>query len=93
MLLRNLQTHTSEPVALHRGTLRWILGGATLDLLGNLSFMRATQMGRLDVAAVLASIYPAGTILLAAAVLHERTSPRQRWGMAVALVAVVLITL
>lgn len=80
-------------VHLDSTTLLWILGGATLDLLGNLCFMQATRMGRLDVAAVLASIYPAGTILLAAAVLKERTTSRQRWGMVLALPAVVLITL
>jgi drug/metabolite transporter (DMT)-like permease len=74
-------------------TLAWILGGATLDTCGNLSFLAATRLGRLDVAAVLASIYPASTILLAAALLKERTSSRQRWGMLLALPAVVLITL
>ncbi|MGI4980766.1 MAG: EamA family transporter [Janthinobacterium lividum] len=73
--------------------LLWIIGGATLDLVGNMSFVQATRLGRLDVAAVLASIYPAGTILLAALVLHEKTTARQRWGMALALPAVVLITL
>ena len=74
-------------------TLTWILGGAALDTCGNLSFLAATRAGRLDVAAVLASIYPASTILLAAALLKERTSARQRWGMLLALPAVVLITL
>lgn len=93
--LRNRRSRP-ERTQLHRPTpttLLWILSGAMLDLCGNLSFMQATRMGRLDVAAVLASIYPAGTILLAAALLHERTSVRQRWGMALALPAVVLITL
>ncbi len=74
-------------------TLAWIVGGAALDTCGNLSFIAATRAGRLDIAAVLASIYPASTILLAAAVLKERTTPRQRWGMLMALPAVVLITL
>lgn len=71
----------------------WILGGALLDLGGNLSFVTATRMGRLDVAAVLASLYPAGTILLAAGLLHEKTNARQRFGMVMALPAVVLVTL
>lgn len=90
---QSLQIPKRAPRQVTPVALTWILGGATLDLCGNLCFMQATRMGRLDVAAVLASIYPAGTILLAAALLHERTTARQRWGMALALVAVVLITL
>lgn len=74
-------------------TLAWICGGAALDTGGNLSFLAATRAGRLDVAAVLASIYPAGTILLAAWLLHEKTSRQQKLGMLLALPAVVLITL
>ena len=74
-------------------TLSWIVAGAALDTGGNMSFLAATRAGRLDVAAVLSSIYPASTILLAAWLLKERTTARQRWGMALALVAVVFVTL
>ena len=81
-----------EPVRRGR-TLALIVAGAAMDTGGNLSFLAATRAGRLDVAAVLASIYPASTILLAAWLLKERTSVRQRWGMALALVAVVFVTL
>jgi drug/metabolite transporter (DMT)-like permease len=56
-------------------------------------FLAATRLGRLDVAAVLSSLYPAGTILLAAWLLHERPTRRQLTGMAAALAAVVMITL
>jgi len=73
--------------------LSWALGVALLDTGGNLLFVAATLRGRLDVAAVLASLYPAGTILLAAWRLHERPTRRQFAGMAVALAAVLMITL
>ncbi len=71
----------------------WALGVAVLDTGGNLLYIAATRAGRLDVAAVLASLYPASTILLAAAVLHERPGRRQLLGMGLAGVAVVLVTL
>ena len=71
----------------------WALGVALLDTGGNLLFIAATRTGRLDIAAVLASLYPAGTILLAAWHLHERPTRRQLTGMAIAAAAVVMITI
>jgi drug/metabolite transporter (DMT)-like permease len=71
----------------------WALLTAVGDTTGNLLFMASTQAGRLDVAAVLASLYPASTILLAAWTLHERPTRRQGFGMLVAAAAVAMITL
>lgn len=71
----------------------WALAVALLDTGGNLLFIAATRVGRLDVTSVLTSLYPAGTILLAAWQLHERPTRRQVVGMATALVAVVMVTL
>ncbi|MGA8939744.1 MAG: EamA family transporter [Acidobacteriaceae bacterium] len=73
--------------------LGWACAVALLDTSGNVLFMAATRLGRLDVASVLASLYPAGTILLAAWALHERPTRRQGLGMVAALAAVVMITL
>jgi drug/metabolite transporter (DMT)-like permease len=73
--------------------MRWAMWIALLDTGGNGLFLAATRMGRLDVASVLASLYPAGTILLAAWMLRERPTKRQLVGMVLALVAVVMITL
>jgi len=78
---------------LTRAAVGWALGVALLDTGGNLLLIAATRTGRLDVAAVLASLYTAGTILLAAWRLHERPTKRQMAGMVAALVAVVMITL
>lgn len=82
-----------EHVTMPRRSVLWALGPAVLDTSGNLLFMAATRAGRLDVAAVLAALYPASTILLAAWMLKERPTRQQMWGMAMALAAVVMITL
>jgi len=81
------------PVRFGRRAAGWALGTAVLDTSGNMLFLAATRAGRLDVAAVLASLYPASTILLAAAVLGQRPTRRQAVGMGVAVVAVVLIAM
>ena len=78
---------------LTRPVVAWAMGAVLLDTSGNLLFVAATRAGRLDVAAVLASLYPASTILLAAWMLRERPTRRQGLGMAVAVAAVVMITL
>jgi drug/metabolite transporter (DMT)-like permease len=78
---------------LTRRAMVWVVATALLDTSGNLLFIAATRAGRLDVAAVLASLYPASTILMAAWMLRERPTRRQGLGMAAAAVAVVMITL
>jgi len=83
----------AEKIRLTWAVVAWALGGVLMDTSGNLLFIAATRAGRLDVAAVLASLYPASTILLAAWTLHERPTRRQGWGMAVAVAAVVMITI
>jgi drug/metabolite transporter (DMT)-like permease len=62
------------------------------DASGNTFYTMATRLGRLDIAAVLSSLYPASTILLAAMLLKERTTRTQAAGMGLALAAVVLIS-
>ncbi len=71
----------------------WLYGilAGSLDTIGNLFYIQTTRLGRLDAAAVVCSLYPAATILLAAIVLRERPTARQFAGMALALAAVALL--
>ena len=93
LLVVTLTSGGGERGWLPRRAVVWSLATALGDTTGNLLFMAATRAGRLDVASVLASLYPASTILLAAWTLHERPTRRQGIGMGVAAAAVAMITL
>jgi drug/metabolite transporter (DMT)-like permease len=69
-----------------------ILIAGVLDSGANALFVAATQHGRLDVAAVLSSLYPASTVILARVLLKERISGMQSVGIVAALMSVALIS-
>ncbi len=62
-----------------------------LDITGSAVFVRASQLGRLDDAVVISSLYPAITVLLARIFLHEHFSRARTIGMVAALAAVPMI--
>ena len=71
-----------------------VAGGVAIGLLGGgavLLYHLSTQQGLLSIVAVLTSLYPAVTVLLAAALLREAITRRQAIGLVLAVVAVVLI--
>jgi drug/metabolite transporter (DMT)-like permease len=64
-----------------------------LDAGGNILFMLAKQLTRLDTAVVISSLYPAGTVILAGILLKEKISTWQKIGVVICLIAIVLITI
>jgi len=67
-----------------------VLAGA-LDMSANVLYVLATRSGFLSVAAVLTSLYPASTVLLARFLLNERLHLVQKLGVGLALAGVALI--
>ncbi|HNY65549.1 MAG TPA: EamA family transporter [Deltaproteobacteria bacterium] len=74
----------SNPLALLAGV---------FDAGGNAFYMLARQHTRLDVAAVLSSMYPIVTVVLARLILREKVSTAQWCGVALCMAAVALITM
>ncbi|MGA2372730.1 MAG: DMT family transporter [Candidatus Korobacteraceae bacterium] len=80
-----------DPRSLRSALLPILLSGLC-DSGANAMFIAATRHGRLDVAAVLSSLYPASTVILARVLLKERISRMQGVGIVGALAAVALIS-
>jgi len=88
-VLAEFASRDSQPLR----TVLWpVIFSGLLDSAGNALFIAATQHGRLDVAAVLSSLYPASTVLLARFLLKERIARVQAVGIASAVTAVALIS-
>jgi drug/metabolite transporter (DMT)-like permease len=69
-----------------------LLAGAA-DMSANILFLLASQCGLLSLVAIVASLFPAPTVLLARIFLHQRIPPTRLAGLALALAGVGLISL
>jgi drug/metabolite transporter (DMT)-like permease len=68
-----------------------IVWAGLLDMTANAVYLLASRRGLLALVAVLSSLYPAGTVVLARIVLRERLVRVQLAGLAMALAGIVLI--
>lgn len=80
--------HSLRPVP---GSLRLIIAAGAVDVGANALYLEATRHGLLSLVAVLASLYPASTVVLARVLLKERFTAAQMAGMACAAAGVACI--
>lgn len=70
----------------------WMALSGLFDTGGNVFAALAIQSGRLDIASLFSSLYPAATVLLAWLILKERINTRRWLGIGLILVTITLIT-
>lgn len=80
-----------QPWRVGRADLGRLSAVGVLDMTGNVAFIAAAQSGALAVAAVLSSLYPVTTVLLALALLRERVTRSHAAGIAITGLAIALI--
>lgn len=90
-LLWLLVTALPGTVSIRKETNVLILGAGLIDIAANALFLYATRGGLLTLVAVLSSLYPAATVLLARLVLHERLGRAQMGGVVLAVAGMALI--
>ena len=86
-------TSLRQPWRPRRGVIGWGSASGVLGASGTLAFMVATGTTSLGIAGVLAALYPAVTVLLAAGVLGERISAGQRAGIGICTLAIATLAL
>jgi uncharacterized membrane protein len=88
LALGSIPRERVDPAALPSAIVAGLLGG-----IASTSYFLATHEGLLSIVAVVASLYPAVTVLLAAVLLREPIGGRQLLGLAAAAVAIGCIVL
>ncbi len=78
-----------QPLPALRSPLALLSG--VLDAGGNLFYLLAQQLTRLDIAVTISSMYPVSTVVLAAVVLKQKVDRRHGLGLALCLAALALL--
>ena len=90
-LMSSLGLATGVRLSVPRQTVLPVVTTGVLDIAANVLFLVAVRTGLISVVAVLASLYPAGTVALAAIVVRERVTRQQVVGLGLALVGMAMI--
>jgi len=93
LLLIARRRGTQGPLVGLRAGLSLAVACGVVDAVANLGLLLGLRLGELSVMAVLAALYPAGTIILAAIVLKERIAWLQYVGLALAVIAGAMLAL
>src|SRR5581483_8260399 len=91
LLVASVAVVRRPPLRLRPRYLAIACGVGIVDTAGNVCFAASSGTGLISLTAVLASLYPVVTVLLAASVLREHVAGLQRAGIALTLAGVVLI--
>ena len=92
LVSRRHQTPIGPALVPVRDSWSLVAGAGILDVTANATYIAATQRGLLSIVAVLSSLYPAATVLLARVVLHERLHRVQVLGLVLAAAGIVAMT-
>jgi drug/metabolite transporter (DMT)-like permease len=93
LLVAAVVAQQRAPLKLGKRDLAIVFAIGIGDTIGNALFAASSGHGLVSLTAVLASLYPVVTVLLAASLLRERVAPMQRAGIVLTLTGVVLISL
>ena len=91
VLIACLVAAKREVLPTDRSTVRLIALVGLFDTSSNVTFLYASNEGLLTLVAVLSSLYPIGTVILARVILAERMTRPQLWGFVMAMAATTMI--
>jgi drug/metabolite transporter (DMT)-like permease len=91
VVLLGIGSAARQPLTVPRPSLHLLAGIAVFDNAANVLFLSATRSGLLTVAAVLSSLYPVVTVVLARVREHEHLARHQQVGLALAIAGVVAL--